>query len=450
VDIQSLAGNQVVTGGLLLVVTGAVLALCRNVPTRLGKYLLGLVTVSVEVLEKDESYHWVQMWLSGKMRTNRSMTVYTRHSDPRATPESGGQPIDNRPKVFFTPSKGTHWFWYRGRPVVVTKTREQAPSGGAGMSGRSEGSLSGDKESITIRIFGRRRSIAQGIVHEARDLALPRDGRIDVRVSQSRWQGQWLLADRVRPRPLDSVIYHNDMQRVVLKDVQEFLNAYDWYAGLGIPYRRGYLLYGPPGGGKTSLVVAIASYLGMNIYVLNLASAGMSDSKLVELLSSVSENSIVLMEDIDCAFHQRKSVKEDGIDDGQLTFSGVLNALDGVGGKDGRIVFMTTNHVELLDPALVRPGRIDVQVHVGNATAEQATRLFERFYWGVSPALVKGFRRQMPDGEVSMATVQGHLMKYKSSPGLAVEKLYEITRGEKPKETPQEDKNFVARLGAVK
>jgi mitochondrial chaperone BCS1 len=63
-----------------------------------------------------------------------------------------------------------------------------------------------------------------------------------------------------------------------------------------------------------------------------------------------------------------------------VTFSGFLNALDGVASGEERIVFMTTNHPERLDPALIRPGRVDLQVLIDDASPEQARRLFTRFY----------------------------------------------------------------------
>src|SRR5207253_2725559 len=88
----------------------------------------------------------------------------------------------------------------------------------------------------------------------------------------------------------------------------------------------------------------------------------MSDNRLGDLLAKVPERNILLLEDIDCAFVKRKraSGKE-----GELTFSGLLNALDGVASPEGRIVVMTTNHVDKLDPALIRPGRADVKLYFG-------------------------------------------------------------------------------------
>ena len=80
----------------------------------------------------------------------------------------------------------------------------------------------------------------------------------------------------------------------------------------GIPYRRGYLLHGPPGSGKTSFIQALAGALSYDICVLNLSERGLADDKLFHLLSNVPERSFVLIEDIDAAFNKRVQTTEDG------------------------------------------------------------------------------------------------------------------------------------------
>jgi chaperone BCS1 len=81
---------------------------------------------------------------------------------------------------------------------------------------------------------------------------------------------------------------------------------------VGIPYRRGYLLHGPPGSGKTSFIQALAGSLSYDICVLNLSERGLTDDKLFHLLSNVPERSFILMEDVDAAFNKRVQTSEDG------------------------------------------------------------------------------------------------------------------------------------------
>jgi chaperone BCS1 len=113
-------------------------------------------------------------------------------------------------------------------------------------------------------------------------------------------------------------------------------------------------------------------------------------------------NSIILLEDIDSIFNQRSSVGRRRR--ASVTFSGLLNALDGVRTQEGRILFMTTNHPENLDPALVRPGRVDLQVKLDYASFYQMEELFLRFHPTQKP-LAKEFAKTLPDRKVSMAAL---------------------------------------------
>jgi chaperone BCS1 len=79
---------------------------------------------------------------------------------------------------------------------------------------------------------------------------------------------------------------------------------------IGIPYRRGYLLYGPPGSGKTSFIQALAGELEYNICILNLSERGLTNDRLNHLLTNLPERSIILLEDIDAAFAKRDKTQE--------------------------------------------------------------------------------------------------------------------------------------------
>merc|ERR1712183_189777 len=196
-------------------------------------------------------------------------------------------------------------------------------------------------------------------------------------------------------RPLDSVILTQNLSNLILHDVQDFIQNPGWYRQRGIPYRRGYLLYGPPGCGKTSFIMALAGELKYSICVLNLSDRAMSDDRLQHRLADAPENSIILLEDIDAAFVSRE-IKEKSLDPveaeklkinesayqglNRLTFSGLLNAIDGVTSTEGRIVFMTTNYVDRLDPALIRPGRVDLKQYIGHSSHGQCIKMFSNFY----------------------------------------------------------------------
>ena len=112
-----------------------------------------------------------------------------------------------------------------------------------------------------------------------------------------------------------------------------------------------------------------------------------------------------------------------------MTFSGLLNCLDGVGSTEERIVFMTTNYLERLDSALIRPGRVDVKTKIDYASESQVRRTFERFY----PDAASGLSRQFSDFVVnsgrnySMAQLQGHFLMHKEDANGALDNAMKIT-----------------------
>jgi len=96
----------------------------------------------------------------------------------------------------------------------------------------------------------------------------------------------------------------------MIDDIKNFQKSGDWYVNKGVPYRRGYILHGPPGTGKTSFVSAVAARLNLNICYLNLSSRSLDDDTLNTLLNKSPLNSIILLEDIDAIFVDRTSLLE--------------------------------------------------------------------------------------------------------------------------------------------
>lgn len=173
------------------------------------------------------------------------------------------------------------------------------------------------------------------------------------------------------------------------------------------------MLHGPPGTGKTSFVQAVAAKLKLNICYLNLSGGNLDDDQLNNLLNNSPLKSIILIEDIDAIFLERASVQAQRC---RVSFSGLLNALDGVRSQEGRVLIMTTNHPEKLDPALLRPGRADLKIELNNASVMQLQKMYHKFFPDSTKEQQEQFSNQLPDKVISMAKLQGHFLKFRDRP----------------------------------
>lgn len=172
-----------------------------------------------------------------------------------------------------------------------------------------------------------------------------------------------------------------------------------------------------------------------NICVLSLSDPALTDDRLTHLLATAPQRTVILLEDVDAAFYthddsRQKSIQYQGLN--RITFSGLLNALDGVAASEGRLLFMTTNHVDRLDPALIRPGRVDVRHYFGDASIEQIEKMFLSFYpETIGTDHPNQFAKKFKDCSVSMAELQGFLMLFKNAPQQCLEYVEEYASTKK-------------------
>lgn len=194
----------------------------------------------------------------------------------------------------------------------------------------------------------------------------------------NRWE-DWQRADGLPPRPLGSVVLPPGQMERIVADAGRFLAAEEEYVRRGVPWHRGHLYEGPPGTGKTSVARAVASHFGLDVWCLPLG-AVKKDDTLLRVVGNVRSRSMLLLEDID-VFHAARS--RDGKHG--LSMSGLLNALDGIATPHGLLTVMTTNTPQVLDGAVVRPGRVDLVEHFGPAHPAETARVIAHFFGVPAP-----------------------------------------------------------------
>ncbi|KZV94500.1 P-loop containing nucleoside triphosphate hydrolase protein [Exidia glandulosa HHB12029] len=364
--------------------------------------------VSLEISNRDPGYGWFLSWMATAQRQETGLAARWSRSPQLSLHTTVQQTREHAaPDIAFSmvAGLGNHYLRYRGAWFQVHREREV----------RSAAASQGPVwETVTLTTLARDRELFKTLLAEARTLAVGSlEGKLIIRTPYGlEWRPFGLPRAK---RPLSSVVLDTGISERIQADLSSFIERKSWYADRGIPYRRGYLLHGPPGSGKSSFIRALAGAFNYEICVLNLAERGLTDDRLNVILSNIPERSILLMEDVDAAFNKRVQVTADGYQS-SVTFSGFLNALDGVASGEERMLFLTTNHIERLDPALIRPGRVDVVEYLGDTSSAQARRYFEQFF-GENAAgadeLEKAVSTRAHAGRrTSMAALQGHFIRH--------------------------------------
>ncbi|RPD73050.1 P-loop containing nucleoside triphosphate hydrolase protein [Lentinus tigrinus ALCF2SS1-7] len=497
--LSPLSGNSnPIQDTLKLVVIGGTVETARRASVSAWNGFIDSFFLTAHFSQEDYPYDWCQpAW--GRSRefdiTTRSVS---RHGltqkttgdleDENEDEEDAGefsQGGGRKRKVAIVPSMDTtHTIYYRGHWLRITRTKRFQDYGSCA--------------ELKISVVARNNDILKRLVLEAkREYEKDAEHRVHIFMADTTY-GCWRWNGARQKRPMSSIVLEPGVKDMILADCKDFLSSEDWYAERGIPFRRGYLLHGVPGSGKTSLIHSLAGELGLDIYVVSLSSKGMSDNTLTTLMGNVPSRCILLLEDLDAAFTRgisrdesstgvptsstststTSSAKNKEDSDGStLSLSGLLNSLDGVAAAEGRLLFATTNHIERLDPALSRPGRMDVWVNFKHATKWQAEGIFKCFFPAKSSAapapgapsgagasgsapqaaakhpgdatsaanlpeskrkrathipllseeeiseLAKRFADAIPENELSVASLQGYLLRNKTRPRECVDEV---------------------------
>jgi len=168
--------------------------------------------------------------------------------------------------------------------------------------------------------------------------------------------------------PWEGLVLDPEVDRLVRNDFENFFAREDWFRKHRLPFKRGYLFYGPPGNGKTSVIRAMASRPGLSLFSVNFNSEEVSDKEIMKLLdqASLRAPSLVILEDMDRIL----PMDTGGLPKTKVSLSGLLNSLDGLALNQGVIIVATANDCSQLDPAIInRPGRFDRMIEFNNPSS---------------------------------------------------------------------------------
>ncbi|XP_034695995.1 AAA-ATPase At3g50940-like [Vitis riparia] len=246
------------------------------------------------------------------------------------------------------------------------------------------------------------------------------------------------------PMTFQTLAMDSELKTALLEDLDNFVKGKAFYKRMGKTWRRGYLLYGPSGTGKSSLIAAMANHLNYDIYDMDLTGVGSNDDLRLLLLAMPSK-AILVIEDVDCVVNLQNQedneedredreeattgepynpwdedgwVTEDEIEpENQVTLSGFLNLINGLLSccSEEQILVFTTNHREQLDPALLRPGCIDMEIHMSCCTISAFKQLAWNYLGLYDHPLFEQIERLMGEVKVTPAEVAGELMKSKDA-----------------------------------
>ncbi|QRW21638.1 mitochondrial chaperone BCS1 [Rhizoctonia solani] len=354
-----------VVDGMKLVVLGGTVETARRVSSSAWNSFVNSFYLTARFSEDDYPYDWLMHWQQPAWGRSREFETTTRTNVPGAINSGFGDEFEDleaaddddapgkqKMRVVFMPTLDTtHTIYYKGHWLRVCRSRQS----------------NGD-ELLSISVVARSNNILKQLVLEAKK-EYERDAEHRVQIFFADSHGSWRWTDSRQKRPMSSIVLAPGVKEMLLSDTRDFLKSEKWYADRGIPFRRGYLLHGVPGSGKSSLIHAIAGELALDIYVVSLSSSWINDATLTALMGRVPA---------DKDENNKDEKKQEDVN--TLSLSGLLNALDGVAASEGRILFATTNHLERLDPALSRPGRMDVWIEFKNATKWQCEQLFNNFF----------------------------------------------------------------------
>ncbi|EME46215.1 hypothetical protein DOTSEDRAFT_51754 [Dothistroma septosporum NZE10] len=356
----------------------------REAATAVKRFFIASVTMP----PGDPLNRSVSSWILENVIEPRNLRFQTARTEVGHDLEPGSSLKKTPRSVQYFPHWQSAWFWHESKLLAASRSLESFQ---AGMKDPTYDGIGG--EELTISCLGLSAEPIRHFINQCRDIADSKAQFYVIIYSRDRYGLSWKPKYRKPLRRLETVHFDDSIKQNLLADIRTYLDprTKKLYQSRSMPYRRGYLFYGPPGTGKSSLSTALAGEFGLDLYEVKVPSIA-NDGELEQMFQEIPPRCIVLLEDIDAVWVSREQRLEqrpifDGASERSATpstsnvsLSGLLNVLDGVGSREGRLVIMTTNKPDQLDSALTRPGRIDFKLYLGNISRRSAEQMFMRMF----------------------------------------------------------------------
>lgn len=412
--------NSILNAGIVLSLLTYIGYQLKSIPEFILNWIKRKITFSVTIDEGDELYLYIERWLRDCHQKNY------RNIEASLNPSKLGDfsNLDNDDDRCFKHDDSTDklYIWqydddfiisHRGKRILIGKGREKL-----------EGAK--DLKNAFLNRYTLKGFWAKSQILDLLQTIIDYNQKFKVLKVPTIWTNaewnEWQYSGKVTNKDFSNIFF--DGKKELIQDLDLFKSNSDWYKKRGITYKRGYLLWGKPGNGKTATIQAIAKHLARDIYYLSLKDLE-KDSQLTRLFSRLGDNSILVIEDIDAQIKGRTV-------DSQLSFSIILNCLDGLLSHWGLITIMTSNHPENLDPALIRRGRIDKKIKISNPSKIEVENYLSNFYEASNVNL-----EQYEDGALPMVKIQDICLLNTNSLDKAKNKIineYKIIKDEKATE----------------
>lgn len=403
---HQLQTNQFFSAGLVVSVLGGLILALKQLPNQLLLKVKDRFVFTATIYQFDPLYDDFEAWFFKRYKNKyRNVEAVSRAIGDNLSnddkPPLIGESISPPRNVLYKQIQGLFFIKYKGRLIHIRKGRDKLEH-------------TSDIRALYINQYHLSCIGGSQVIKELLEDCILYNAKKEpdeLKIYSHNSYGDWYVSGRITAKDINNIILPDTVKEKILTDISNFNNSKDWYKKASIFYKRGHLYHGSPGNGKTSLSLSLASFMERDLYCLDLNSISENEG-LKRLFGTMAGNSFLLVEDIDGFYNLRVPVKKDS----KISFSTFLNCIDGAFYKEGIFTVITTNKIELVDPALIRNGRMDLVLEIPQPGIDEINKYLQIFFndnYAISDY----------SHNYSMCDIQEICLKHKDNPDLAVKEL---------------------------